>query len=402
MKTPHRVLLVGAVCVLAAVVPLVRSQVCDAAPLFDMTGPGCNAGRTDKECACSECLTWDPAKGATWYEIRRCDDSGANCTIVGDTRWRNRPAVTSPTGVITPAIRSTVWCAAWDAPFPELGSSYEYRVRSCTDGPLGPLCNAGFSNPVGYGTAPYMCIVAGLEVPCNPGVPPSNDLATDSDGDGVTDAMDGDDDGDRVADVSDNCPQTMNLGQRDTDRDGVGDACDLEPRTPGTSPPDADRDGIGDSVDDCPWVYDPLQQDTDKDHTGDACDNCPTSGNEMQTNNDDDDEGNRCDLDDGPIYAVWSSRTQLTWAREVDFTTWCVYRGDLAVLRQSGVYAQAPGSNPRAARFCGLTDVKLTDSSTPLPSVTAFYLVGGRPGSGQTDLGLDSAGRVRPNANPCP
>jgi hypothetical protein len=402
MKTLHRIVLVGGVGALVFIAPPVRAQNCNAAPLFDMSGPLCSADRQNKECACSECLAWDAAARATWYEIRRCDRLGANCTIVGDTRSRNHHAFTSAEGGVYPQIRPTVWCVAWDGPFPALGVSYDYSVRSCTDGSSGPVCSGQFSNAVGYLTSPYMCINDGLEVACRASTRPPYGFATDMDGDGITDAVDLDDDGDRVPDRLDKCPMTINIGQRDADGDGVGDACDREPRIPGTGPADVDRDGIGDRLDDCPWVYDPLQADTDHDRTGDACDNCPNGANEMQTDDDGDGQGDRCDLDDGPIYSVWNSRSQLAWAREVGYATWCVYRGDLAELRRSGTYTQLPGSNPTAARFCALAGETLSDTANPVPRTTAFYLVGGRPGSWQIDLGLDSAGRLRANANPCP
>ncbi len=402
MKTLNRLVLVGGVGALAFIAPPIRAQACNTEPLFDMGGPACSAERQELECACSECFQWDAAAGATWYEIRRCDGSGGNCTIVGDTRSRNHAAFTSTEGGFYPEIRPTIWCAAWDGPFPLQGVSYDYSVRSCADGVSGPACAAQFSNPVGYLTAPYMCIDNGIEVACKATSPPPAGFSTDIDGDGITDAIDHDDDGDRVADAIDNCPQTINIGQHDADGDGVGDACDLEPRIPGTGPADADRDGIGDRVDDCPWVHDPLQADTDSDRTGDACDNCPNAANELQTDDDKDGEGDRCDLDDGPITSFWNSRTQLAWAQEIGYTTWCVYRGDLAELRRSRTYTQPPGSNLSAARYCELAGAALSDTGSPPGGTTAFYLVGGRPGSFQVDLGLDSAGRLRPNANPCP
>jgi len=402
MKTLHRLALVGGVGAALLVAPPVHAESCDTAPLFDMSGPSCAVDRQGKECGCSECLAWDAAPGATWYEIRRCDDSGANCTIVGDTRFRTHAAFTDEDGVVYPAIRPTLWCAAWDGPFPEPRKTYDYSVRSCTDGASGPVCAAGFSNVVGYLTAPYMCIDKGLEVSCKERLGSPSAYATDIDDDGMTSAVDPDDDGDGIPDAADNCPQTINLGQRDTDRDGVGDVCDPEPRVAGTGPSDADRDGIGDRVDVCPWVSDPSQADTDRDRTGDACDNCPNDANEMQTDADGDEQGDRCDLDDGLIHSVWTSRSQLIWAKEVGYTTWCIYRGDLAELKRSRTYTQLPGSNAIAARFCNLTAASLTDTSNPAQGKTAFYLVSGRPGSFQSDLGFDSEGRLRPNANPCP
>jgi hypothetical protein len=255
---------------------------------------------------------------------------------------------------------------------------------------------------VSYVAAPYMCIDHGIEVACLATLPQQAGLATDLDGDGTIDAMDFDDDGDGIPDLKDNCPLTINIGQRDGDRDGVGDACDLEPSAPGSAPPDADRDGIGDLFDVCPWTYDPQQADADRDGLGDPCDNCPNASNVTQTDADADGQGDACDLDDGTIYAVWSSRSRLTWALEAGYSSWCLYRGDLAELRSSRTYTQLPGSNPIAARSCALTAARLDDTAIPAPGKTAFYLVAGRPDTSQPDLGFDGAGVPRPNANPCP
>jgi hypothetical protein len=389
MSTPKTTLLVCAIFALGIVARPVFAQSCDAPPLFDLSGTICSAGRQDVQCACSECLTWDPALGATWYEVRRCDGTGANCMIVGDTRWRNRGAQIA-----------TTWCAPWDNPFPALGASYDYAIRACTDGPSGPVCSSQLSNSVGYVAAPYMCINNGIEVACTQNTTPI--FVTDFNGNGLTDGVDTDDDGDGIPDRIDNCPLTVNLGQRDADRDGVGDACDGAPLTPGSKPADRDSDQIGDRVDACLSVYDPLQIDTDHDRTGDACDNCPSAFNERQTDTDGDGEGDRCDLDDGTIYPVWSSRSTMVWAPETGFLTWCVYRGDLAELKRSRTYTQTPGSNPLAARFCTLASAAITDTVIPASGKAAFYLVGGRPGSWQDDLGVDSAGAMRTNTNPCP
>jgi len=379
----------------------VRARTCDAPPLFSPGGPLCSASRQDTECGCSECLTWDAAAGATWYEIRRCDRSGGDCTFVGDTRWKNRAAFTD-SGGFHAAVRPTLWCVAWDAPFPLLSVAYDYKVRACTDGPGGPVCSAGYSNPVGYVAAPYMCIEQGLEVPCRATIPPPREDSTDSDGDVVPDAVDADDDDDAVLDGIDNCPLTINVGQRDTDRDGVGDACDREPRVPGSSKSDVDRDGIDDLADHCPWVYDPMQADIDKDRIGDACDNCPNANNQMQTDADADGQGDPCDVDDGTIYDVFTSRTQLTWAKEAGFTSWCVHRGDLTELRRSHAYTQTPGASVLAFRACALSATAINDSIVPAPGAAAFYLVTGRPDAWQTDLGVDSAGNIRLNTTPCP
>jgi len=125
---------------------------------------------------------------------------------------------------------------------------------------------------------------------------PSKDNQTDSDGDGVGDACQGDMDGDGVPDESDNCPLTRGADQSDRDRDGVGDLCDNCPRTPnpdqtdlvndsGDPYPDgrgdacngdSDEDGILDKEgDNCTFDYNPDQANQDEDPMGDACDLCP-------------------------------------------------------------------------------------------------------------------------------
>jgi Thrombospondin type 3 repeat len=398
----HRIIiLLSVIPVFGVIAAPAFAQSCDASPLFNLSGPDCSPSRQGVACACSECLAWDRAQGATWYEVRRCDHAGGNCVVVGDTRWRNRPAYTSPRGAFVPAAHPTVWCVAWDKPFPAARAFYDYAVRACTDGPSGPVCATALSAPVGYVTAPYMCIENGLEVACATSTPPPG-FSTDMDGDGITDAIDPDDDGDGIPDKIDNCPRTRNIGQRDRDGDGIGDACDPDPLIAGTPPTDADRDGIADKDDDCPAVYDPLQADIDHDRTGDACDNCPADFNELQLDSDGDGQGDRCDLDDGAIFAVADSRTRLSWAPELGFTSWCVYRGDLAELKRSGTYTQSPGSNPLAARFCALAAAQFDDATLPAPGTTAFYLIAGRPLAGAAELGVSGAGIARPNANPCP
>ncbi len=378
------------------------AQNCDTAPLFDLGGPVCSSDRQDLPCACSECLVWNASPSATWYEIQRCDHGGGNCTIVGDTRWRNRPAFRLSSSVTIPAVFPTVWCAAWDRSFPLAGRVYDYSVRACATGSAGAVCATQLSNAVAYAAAPYMCIDRGLEVPCAASGPPPGAAMNDLNGNGIPDAMDPDIDGDGVPNDRDNCPYTYNVGQRDADGDGVGDACDPDPLVPGSARPDTDGDGVDDLKDNCPGVYNPTQSDRDGDGTGDACDNCVSEYNQMQSDFDHDGQGDRCDVDDGEVYAVWGTRTQLIWLPETGYQTWCVYRGDLAVLRATSVYTQALGSNSIAARSCGMTTPAFDDSLVPAAGKTAFYLVAPRPSAPGLELGKDSDGKDRPNDNPCP
>ncbi len=106
--------------------------------------------------------------------------------------------------------------------------------------------------------------------------------ATDTDGDGVPDALDNcptvpnpaqtDSDGDGVGDVCDNCPNTPNPAQTDSDGDSVGDVCDICPGFNDLA--DADGDGVPDGCDNCPLVFNPAQTDSNGNGIGDVCENC--------------------------------------------------------------------------------------------------------------------------------
>jgi len=83
-------------------------------------------------------------------------------------------------------------------------------------------------------------------------------------------------------------------------------------------------------------------------------DNCVEAYNPAQSDFDSDGEGDVCDLDDGMIYLVTTAPTFMGWQAENGFLSWNAYRGDLVVLRDTGVYTQEPGSNDLAWRWCGL------------------------------------------------
>jgi cysteine-rich repeat protein len=102
---------------------------------------------------------------------------------------------------------------------------------------------------------------------------------TDSDGDGLPNAMD-------------NCPTVFNprrpmdgANQADTDGDGVGDICDVCPLDANAttcsvpSLTDVDGDGVANGADTCPADPDAMQLDADSDGKGDACDPCPMQAN---------------------------------------------------------------------------------------------------------------------------
>jgi hypothetical protein len=142
--------------------------------------------------------------------------------------------------------------------------------------------------------------------------------------------------------------------------------------------------------------------DPDGDSLSSCNDNCSLIYNPDQADLDDDFEGDPCDVDDGQIYILVSVKTQVGWDQEQGYDSWSFYKGDLDVLKTSGPYTQAPGSNALADRQCGLGTTQAEDIVPPAPGKTAFFLVAGVSGGVEGDLGQDSAGSPRPNDNPCP
>ena len=112
----------------------------------------------------------------------------------------------------------------------------------------------------------------------------------------------------------------------------------------------------------------------------DACDNCVFDSNASQADFDHDGEGDACDLTDGLIYIYSTDPNYREWQPEAGYTTWNSYRGSLSVLRATGKFTQAPGSNPLAARACGVSDPYVFDSDIPAPGEVAFNLVTGVAG----------------------
>jgi len=142
--------------------------------------------------------------------------------------------------------------------------------------------------------------------------------------------------------------------------------------------------------------------DTDDDGVRDACDNCVFDSNPGQADTDGDHEGDRCDLNDGLLLLSFTGSDRVEWQEDVGYETWNSYRGDLSVLKATGLYTQAPGSNPLARRDCGLVAAWVDDLTPPDDGQAAFFLVTGVSSGIEGSLGQDSAEIERPNANPCP
>ena len=92
----------------------------------------------------------------------------------------------------------------------------------------------------------------------------------------------------------------------------------------------------------------------------------------------------------------------IEWQNEAGFERFNLYRGDLAVLRQTGEYTQDPAGVPLAMRLCGLVSTAAADPIVPPAGSAVFYLVAGVSGGVEDGLGTDSAGVPRPNTHPCP
>ena len=217
------------------------------------------------------------------------------------------------------------------------------------------------------------------------------------------------------------CPNGR-IYYRDTDGDGYGDPGAAVPSCDGSIPAasvadsrdcdDANATVHARATEICNGIDDNCDAQIDEDASGldsdgdgiqNACDNCVPVRNPNQTDFDLDGQGDACDLDDGLIYVMGTDDKNLVrWQQESGYTSWNCYRGSLAILRSSGQYTQAPGSNPLAARDCGLVDPYAFDPALPDPDEVAFSLVTGMAGGVESGLGTNGVGVTRANTDPCP
>ena len=93
----------------------------------------------------------------------------------------------------------------------------------------------------------------------------------------------------------------------------------------------------------------------------------------------------------------------MEWQEEGGFVTWNSYRGDLEVLRSTGIYTQEPVSVPLATRSCDVMTPWVADVDTPPGTAGLFLTTGNFTGNGiESSLVADSHGAERPSASPCP
>lgn len=235
---------------------------------------------------------------------------------------------------------------------------------------------------------------------------------TDQDRDGATVCVDCDD---SRPDIHPGAPESCNLidddcngsvddlSGLDLDEDLVDDLCDNCPSFPNQGQADGDDDGPGEGCDNCATVPNSLQEDLDLDGVGDVCDNCLENFNIEQTDINANGLGDACDIADGMIFLTARHPERIEWDQEGGATAFNVYRGDLPVLKGAGLYTQDPATYPLAVRWCGVGGSSITDDGgDPDLGQAVFYLITSVVGGLEGSLGIDSAGRERPNTFPCP
>ncbi len=156
---------------------------------------------------------------------------------------------------------------------------------------------------------------------------------------------------------------------------------------------DDDCDGTIDDGLDC--------RDDDGDTVPNATDNCPSEWNPSQADWNGNGVGNVCDLADGMIYILSGTKSTVRWAKENGPTRWNLYAGDLALLRTTGLYTQPDEFGPLVFRYCGTDQTSFDNPAEPDEGTVQFFLVTGMTGGVEGNLGTNSAGVTRPNANPC-
>jgi hypothetical protein len=211
-----------------------------------------------------------------------------------------------------------------------------------------------------------------------------------------------DEDDDLAGDACDNCLGLANSGQENADQDTYGDACDNCPQLAHLDQQDSDGDSVGNVCDNCPSIGNADQLDADLDAVGNVCDNCPNASNVNQRDANADGEGDNCDLNDGIVLITRVQPARVDWQIDPAYPRYNLYRGSLAVMVATGVYAQAPGSNPYAGRVCAIPANFVNDPLVPASSEVLYYLVTGKPAVGPETVLGHGDDVARTNHNPCP
>jgi hypothetical protein len=108
---------------------------------------------------------------------------------------------------------------------------------------------------------------------------------------------------------------------------------------------------------------------------------------------------------EGITHLAFDSHTNLSWDASVEPTAlFNLYRGDMAILRDTGDYVQDIGTVPGAWRWCDLASPATTDSDEPGEDWQLFFYLVVLNSSVEGTLGFDGELVERPftEANRCP
>ena len=100
---------------------------------------------------------------------------------------------------------------------------------------------------------------------------------------------------------------------------------------------------------------------------------------------------------------AWIDEDSFGWSLPTEATGLStIHRGDLGILRNTGVYTQSPATHPAAARRCDVSGTVSNAFFQPAPGDVAFYLISAQTISGESGLGFDSDSQARLDSRPCP